>query len=46
VFLLAQAVPAKVVNTSGAGDSLVAGCLLGLVQAKPVADAVAIGLVC
>ena len=33
------------VSTSGAGDSLVAGCLLGLLQGQSAADAVSLGLV-
>ena len=40
-----QAAPAEVINTSGAGDSLVAGCILGLLQRRSAAAAVAIGLV-
>ena len=40
-----QAVPAEVVNTSGAGDSLVAGCLFGVLQGRCTAEAVAVGLV-
>jgi sugar/nucleoside kinase (ribokinase family) len=36
---------ASVVNTSGAGDCLVAGCLWGLLQGLPPVHALACGMV-
>eukprot|EP00897_Mesotaenium_endlicherianum_P010215 jgi/Mesen1/9221/ME000591S08539 len=38
------ALPARVVNTSGAGDSLVGGTLAGLVAGRKILPAVALGL--